>query len=222
MTEASNTPEQAAETTESIASRVHLPEGFGAVRIEEVILRFKTDKVGYKRPDITLGVPVPTADYLVQILNDGNTAEIDYVLALMKDSIVSFARDQVSSKDNFTQEDLDLEKLKFHYIATLPPSERRGSGISKEVWEAFGEHYMKVMPALNGKTEEAVANAVKIYMQKFQQHKTQKKLLGYLKEQLALYMQSAGWEEFSEPVEFLTNKIDTLMLIDEDAALLNL
>jgi len=85
------------------------------------------------------------------------------------------------------QEDLDISKLTIDAIANLPPSERKGAGIAKEVWKQFAEDYIAIMPSLQGKSVENVTNAAKIFVARMQPCKTNKPVLSRLKDYLNLY-----------------------------------
>ena len=105
----------------------------------------------------------------------------------------------------------------------MPKAERTGGGISKEVWEAFGKDYVSVMPGVTGKSADQVGNACKLLLAKFQPVKTNKKVISFLKEQLALYFSSTqNAEEFQECYEFLDSKAESLLKADEASLLANL
>lgn len=79
------------------------------------------------------------------------------------------------------------------------------------------------MPGVTGKTAEQVANAVKIFLNKLQQVKTNKPVLKLLKGQLALYVNSSpNAENYSDCVTFLTEKADAFLNMTEAALLANL
>lgn len=187
---------------------------------------FKKDKkLGIKKPTLELTIPEVTINGLVEALSSEDTKQRDYILALVNDDIFRAVREQLNSeeKEIKSQEDLDLTKLSLEYLANQPASERRGGGIGKEVWEEFSKDYLEVMPAVTGKTAEQTGNAIKLLLNKFQQVKTNKPVLKFLKEQLALWFsKSPNAEEFMECFEFLDKKADTLLATDEATLLANL
>lgn len=180
-------------------------------------------KVLTKRPSIKLAIPMPTFDGLLEALSDPKMQQ--YILEILEETVVNAARVQVG--DDLTpvndQDHLDISKLTLSFLAAQPRSERRGGGIAKEVWDAFGKDYVEVMPAVSGKTAEQIGNAVKILMQKFQPAKSQKPVIAYLREQLAVwYENTRQQEEFAECYEFLDEKAKTLLAADETALLASL
>lgn len=211
------------------------------VQMREVDFHFKTprsekkDKDGkpvddlgrplLKRPSVKLNIPYVTFDGLIEGLSDPSTKIPQYVLDIINDALIDEARVQVSDEANpvTSQDQLDLSKLTLSYLANQPKSERRGGGISKEVWEDFYKDYIEVMPAATTKSAEAVGNAAKLLLAKFQPVKTQKNIISYLQEQLALWFStSAKAEELAECYDFLNKKAQALLAADEDALLLQL
>jgi hypothetical protein len=76
------------------------------------------------------------------------------------------------------------------------------------------------MPGVTGKTAEQIGNAAKIFLNKFQAVKTNKPVIKLLQSQLAVYLNSSpNAESFSECVEFLVNKAEALLAVDEAALL---
>jgi hypothetical protein len=184
---------------------------------------FKKDELGNKRPTIELKYPVPTIDGVIAALQDQKQAK--FILETLAAESYKAARQQVGAETNpvNSQEELDLSQLTLEFLANLPEAERRGGGIGKEVWEAFGKDYLEVMPGVTGKSAEQIGNAVKLLLAKLQPVKTNKKVLAFLKEQLALYIRTTeNGEEYAECVEFLMGKCDALMAADEAALLSNL
>lgn len=194
---------------------LHMPNPH--ITLSEVNFSFRKDKTtGNKRASFKLKLPVPTFAGLVEALQDEKQQQ--YVIGLISDDIYKAARVQVDdeSKPVSSQSELDLSKISLKHLAYLPPAERRGGGIAKEVWEAFEKDYVAVMPGLTGKDVERVTNAATILGKKFQPVKTQKKIITFLKEQLALWFSnSENAEEFQEVYDFLDNKATELLATDE-------
>lgn len=207
--------------SDAINKLLHMPHPH--VQMKETKFTFRKDKLGNKRAPITLYLPTPTIDGLAEALQDER--QQNYVLSLLYDDIYKAARAQVDSEEKPVNEqsELNLEVLTLKHLAYLPPAERRGGGIAKEVWEAFEKDYNAVMPTLTGKEPERIANAATILGKKFQPVKTQKKIITFLREQLALWFSnSPNAEEYQEVYEFLDNKADELLKTDEAKLLENL
>ena len=197
--------------------------------VEEQEMKFffkeKTDELGNtsKKPTVVLPVPVPTIDGLIEDLSDEKVTS--FVMELVAEAIKKAVKAQVDDADNpvTEQSQLDTSIITLKYLANQPAAERRGGGISKETWEAFGQDYLEIMPAITGKKVENIQNAVTIFLKKYQPVKTNKPVLKLLREQLALYTTSTkNLEEFSECVTFLDKKAETLLTADEAKLLENL
>lgn len=205
--------------------KVHLNIPSPTVFMVENSFHFKKDDLGNKRPTLKLSYPVPTLEGVIKALEDDKQRQ--YVLDILAAEVYKAVRSQLTNDDGApavnTQEELDLSKLTLEYLANVPAAERRGGGISKETWEAFGKDYLAVMPAVQGKTAEQVSNAVKIFLAKFQPIKTNKQILKVMREYLALWASNTqNLEEFADCYEFLDKKVETLLAADETALLANL
>ena len=204
-------------------STIVLPDSVKNVDLTNVKFNFRKDKeLGTKRPSVELAIPIPTVDGIVEILKAGGNA-----LQLLKDAlfdvIYAQARDQVDTNEGITQGTLDLSKLSWDYIANLPKAERAGTGIPKEVWEDFGKDYLEVMPAVTGKSAEQIANASKLLVGKLVACKSNKKIITFLREQVALWFANTpNAENFADVYQFLDKKAETLLLADDSALLANL
>lgn len=197
------------------------------VDVKEVKFHFKKAKneLGEetKRPTVELSLPVPSIEGIVAILESGNQKAQELLLDAVAEVVYARARDIVNEREDINQQNFPMEELAWEKIASLPKAERRGGGISKETWEKFGADYLEVMPAVTGKDKEKIETAVKILLGKFNTVKTNKPVLKLLKEQLALYISSSpNAEEFVDCVEFLNNKADSLINMDEASLLANL
>jgi hypothetical protein len=85
------------------------------------------------------------------------------------------------------------------------------------------EDYVAVMPGATGKSVEAVTNAAKILGNRLSQVKTNEPVLKLLVSQLSIYAEnSPNYQEYAEVVEFLLNKADTFLNLDEKELLANL
>lgn len=184
---------------------------------------FKKDELGNKRSTIELALPILTREGLIQALDDEKITS--YILDVLSGESYKAARQQVGAEEKpvNTQEELDVAKLTVAALANLPKAERTGGGISKETWADFNKDYIEVMPGVTGKTAEQVGNAAKLLIAKFQPVKTNKKVIAFLRDQLAQYFSSTpNAEDFQECYEFLDNKAQTLLEADEAKLLENL
>lgn len=170
-----------------------------------------------KRATIEVDLPLISIEGIVAALKAGGK-QLDLVLEACRNIQLERAREIVNDDEKITKDNFPVDQLAWAAIAELPKAERRGGGISKEVWEEFAKDYVAAMPAIANKTEEQVKNAAKIYLNKFQQAKTNKPVLNALKSQLALYVSNApNAEQYSECVEFLVEKADKFLnLTDAD------
>lgn len=200
------------------------------VDIKEYKFHFKKVKdeatgLESKRPTVELSLPVPSVEGIIQILEEGTDKpkNLELLLEAVAEVIQERARELVNEKEDINQDNFPLDELTWEKIANLPKAERRGGGISKEVWEEFAADYITVMPAVTKKSAEQVGNAAKILLNKFNAVKTNKPVLKLLKDQLGLYVtNSPNAETYQECVEFLTKKADALLSVDEAQLLANL
>lgn len=192
------------------------------VDVKETKFHFKKDDLGNKRETVELKLPTPSVEGLVKILETGGKG-LELLLAAASDIVIAQARSILNDSDTMSAKDFPMEQCFWEFIANMPEAEKRGRGIAKEVWEAFGKDYIAVMPAVTGKTADQVGNAVKLFLNKFQAVKSNKPVISKLKEQLAIYVSnSPNAEEYADAVKFLSEKADTLLAADETALLNNL
>ena len=184
---------------------------------------FKKDELGNKRDTVELQLPKPTFDGILAALEVEKQAQ--YIIDCVFADQVFQAKLQVGHETNPVnkQEDLDISKLTIDAIANLPPSERKGAGIAKEVWKQFAEDYIAIMPSLQGKSVENVTNAAKIFVARMQPCKTNKPVLSRLKDYLNLYFtKTTIQEDMQEVYTFLNEKIEAFLKLDEATLLQNL
>lgn len=195
----------------------------GLTKMTEVKYNFRKDELGNKRPSVTALIPYVTIDGLVEALGDEKVQ--NYILEVVNATIYDAGKIQVNDEEKpvNTQEEFDLSKLTLEFLANQPAAERRGGGISKEIWEAWAADYLEVMPAATGKKKENVGNAATLFIKKFQPVKTDKPVLAKLKEQLDIYTTATErLEEFQDCVTFLINKVESLINSDSAKLLENL
>lgn len=178
---------------------------------------------GTKRPTVELALPFPSVEGIVEILTgEGKEKELELLREAINDVVTAAARTIVNDDEEINSENFPYDKVTWSAIANMPKAERRGGGISKEMWEAFAADYIEVMPALSGKKLEQLQRATKVYLSKFSQIKTDKPVLKLLKDQLTIYASSPKADEFVDCITFLTTKADTLLKADSSSLLANL
>lgn len=194
------------------------------VDVRDYKFHFKTteDKetgLKVKRPTVELSLPVPSVEGAIAAIEAGGK-QLDLLLEAMAAMVVSRAREIVNEKEDVTQDNFPMQELAWETIANLPEAEKRGRGIPKEIWEAFAEDYVAVMPGLTGKTEKQVQAAADIFLDKFNKHRANKNVIRLLKDQLGIYISnSSNAETFMECVAFLNDKADRLMKADDSSIL---
>ena len=185
------------------------------VEQKPAIFRFKKDKLGNKRANVELALPVPSVEGVVKILTEGQTPEgkksLDLLMEAIYDVVRGVAATIVGDKEDISAENFPYSSVLWNAIANMPKADRR-TGPDQEVWEAFAKDYIAVMPAVTGKTVENCTNATLVYMKKFSQVKANKKVLAQLKDQLALYANtSKDAENFEEILSLLNDKCDAYL-----------
>jgi hypothetical protein len=195
--------------TDSAATPATIVPNFDkTVDAKDFKFRWKKDKLGNQRPTIEIKAGVPSMEGFVEILTKGGKG-----LELLQDAAYDVIRDALGAyfaeNETATADSLDLTKFTWEAIANQPKADRRASTISDEDWAAFAKDYIEVMPAVTNKSVEAVTNATVVYLKKFSIVKTDKPVLGKLKEQLALYMNTTKkGEDFVEILDLLNRKLD--------------
>jgi hypothetical protein len=185
-----------------------------------------------KRPPVTLTVPIPTYDGLLEALSSEDPKIAPFILDLVEEAIKDQIRTQISDEDKPVnrQEDLDLSKLTIQFIANLPKSERTGGGISKEAWEEWSKDYIETMVplrAVGGITKEdatdKVTKAAKLMTSRFNPCKTDKPVLTFLRGQLAQWASNTkNLEDHGEIFNYLDNKASDLLARDLTSQLASL
>ena len=197
------------------------------VDVKEYKFHFKTVKdkesgIETKRPTIELKLPVPSVEGIIAILEAGGK-QLELLQSAVSDIVVAQARSLLSDNENMTADNFPYAQCTWEFVANMPEAEKRGRGIPKEVWEEFAADYIEVMPSITGKTSEQVALAAKLFLNRFQQVKTNKPVIGKLREQLAIYANNSKQaENFADCVKFLDDKANDLLEADETALLANL
>jgi len=141
----------------------------------------------------------------------------------MEGEINSQVRSILYEDTALTAATFPIERLSWKYISEIPPVQRRGGGIPKEIWDAFEADYIAVMPDATGKTVEQVTNAAKCLRNKLTAVRTQIPVLNLLVEQMAIYTKaSPEIEEFQDCITFLADKADMFLNVTDEDLLANL
>lgn len=192
------------------------------VRTEKFEFRFKKDKLGNKRANLDLEVPVPNVTGIISIIEGGGKG-----LQLLEDAVSDTVRQAIASwvadtdADKASQATLPLANFTWDAIANQDKKDRRSATISEESWTAFGQDYVGVMKRVQpSKTDEMLNNAVKVFLAKFAMFKTDKATLNKMKQQLAIYMENTeSGEDHAEILELLTRRLENYLAADDVAAL---
>lgn len=179
-------------------------------------------EVESKRPTVELDLPLMSIEGMVKEFEAGGK-RLDLLIEAVREYQINRARELVNEREDINAANFPYAELKWETIANLPKAERRGGGIPKETWEEFSKDYVAVMPGVTGKSIEQVTNAAKILLNKFQLVKTNKPVLKLLKDQVSLYANSSpNAEQYSDCIQFLVEKADTFINLDDAALLANL
>ena len=193
----------------------------------EFKFHFKTVKdkesgIETKRPTVELKLPIPSVEGIVRILETGGKG-LELLQSAVADVVAAQARSILNDNDAINADNFPFDQCAWEVIANMPEAEKRGRGIPKEMWDDFAADYIAVMPAVTGKSAEQVALAAKLFLNKFQQVKTNKPVVQKLREQLAIYANNSKQaESFVDCIKFLDDKAEALMQADETALLANL
>lgn len=180
-----------------------------------------------KRPPITFtGVKIPTIAGIVDYLYNDSQPEksqkvAQFIVDLVEDAIKDQIRSQLTDGDKpvMAPEQLDHSKLDLFAIASMPKSERTGGGISKEVWEEFEKDYIAVMGPIR-ESDEKAAKAAKLMVGRFNNCRTDKPVLTFLREQLGIWFTNTqNAEDFAEVYNYLDERAGTLLNRDSEAVL---
>ena len=195
-----------------------------SVDVKPVTFNFKKSKdkdtgIETIREAVQLAIPYPSVDGIVAILENGGK-ELELLQDAIGDVINAQARELLYEDTAMSAATLPVDKLSWKFIANMPKAQRRGGGIPKETWEAFGKDYIAVMPAATGKNTEQVTNMAKILTTKLANVKTNKDVLELVVEQITIYADnSENVADFADCVEFLAKKADDLLNVSPEELL---
>lgn len=201
--------------------------------IKEFKYRFKKTDFG-QRASVSISAPVISLAQIAQIAmsteKNSEGVEVPSKQAeLLQEAVYAIYQDQirefVNGDEKISQDSFPFDKVTWDAIATMDRTSRRGAGITKDTWEAFSKDYCAVMPAITGKSAEAVAQAANIFVRKFRDVTGNLKVVEKLRTYLAMYVEAPGSkaEEFEDVIEFLVKKAsDMLEAQDKEVSLANL
>ena len=191
-----------------------LPNFDQTVDVKEYKFNFRKDDLGNKRPTVELKLPIPSVEGIVKILEAGGK-QLELLIAAVEGIVLQQARALLNDNEGMTAATFPTDQCVWDFIANIPETDKRGSGISKEVWEAFSKDYVAVMPGATGKSAQQVALAAKLLASKFNPVKTQKDVITILRDQLAIYANtSTNAESFQDCIKFLSEKAEMLLASD--------
>ena len=169
---------------------------------------------GVKRESITLEIP----SISLQEAIDAGDKSIAYLEAMIQNEFSAAVRTILTDDLTITgQANFPWDKLSWTAIITESESERKGRGIPKETWDDFVADFISVMSAASSKSETQIKNVAAMIKSKLQPVKFNKPVLEkFISDYLAVYTQSAArLEEFSDVVEFLNNKANEFLTLDQ-------
>lgn len=192
------------------------------VQTHKFEFRFKKDKLGNKRPNLELEASVPNLEGIIEIIqNGGKGLELlqEVVADTIRNSVAGWVAD--TDPEKATQALFPLAAHTWEAIANQDKKDRRSVTISDESWTAFGQDYVAVMKRVQpSKTDEMLANAVKVFLAKFAMFKGDKNTLNKMKGQLAIYIENTeSGEDHAEILELLTRRLENYLAADDVAAL---
>lgn len=190
------------------------------VVMQEVTLNFRKDALGFKRPPIAFKVPRPSIEGLVNIIEKGG-AELELVfdsmLATQQAQLRALVNELIEAGANVTADVIDIAKLSWEYLASMPAKERASSVPTKELFDAFVVDYVAVMPEATGKPVEKVKLAAKIFSGKLAAVKTNKAMLAILQGQLDIWFEKTEKaEDLQEVYSYLAGKMVDLLAAEDN------
>lgn len=175
-----------------------------------------------KHPSVNLTLNTLEAEDLLAIVQAGGK-ELELLLESVNDVIYQEARsvvaDALQDKKAVDQAliDANADKLSWIAIANKPKAERKGNGISTEVWDAFAEDYKTVMATVQpDKTAEQIATAATHISKKFANCRFNKPVIATLRSYVAAwFVATPNQEDFGTVYEALEQRAETLLNADE-------
>jgi hypothetical protein len=182
-----------------------------------VDFNFRT-KDGYKRPTVSLEVPVPTAEGVAELLVHEDAKVVCLVVDTVAAVLTSYVRGFVDADADFDQAKLEAliadGKVSIETIANLPKSER--SMLTKEDLEGFAKDYISIMPEATGKSIEKVTAAAGLFIERYKRAAGDNEVLTVLRDQLAVFIDHATpdmLETHERAISYLATKVEELLSI---------
>lgn len=185
----------------------------------------KGGEVKWKRPTLEVNIPMLTKAGLITALQSGDKS-MELALEQANEAILQRARSMIATEleknegVELTPEVINLDELSFLKIAELPRGER-GSGISKEDWQAFVDDYMLVMqspeaialfPDHKPRSLDILKSHATLLAGKFNQVKSRKDVVTKMDNFLDVWAgASKSLEEFQAQYELLKAKAKAIM-----------
>lgn len=197
------------------------------VDVKEVTFNFRKTKdeatgIETKREAVVAKLQIPSVEGIVKILEQGGKP-LELLQQAVATVVEDYAKSLLADDSSLTSENFPADTINWETIANLPDTDRRGRGISKELWEDFLKSYIETMPAVIGKPVDVVKKQASIMAAKFQPLRTHEKkneLLPKFIEMLTLYVSHAqDAEQYGACIEFLLKKADQFMNADTSANL---
>ena len=177
---------------------------------------------GKKLPSITVGLPVPSAEGILEIIQAGGK-ELELLLASVQDvvydaarTIVNDIREKLPDGQEVKPDMIDLAKLAWSVIANTAAVERRGLGLSDDDWDSFAADYRAIMPKATGKDIDRIEKHIQLFKKKFYPCRNDKKALTVLSDMLSLWaVNTSTMEDNKDVYEYLKGRVDTLLQEEE-------
>ncbi len=187
---------------------------------------------GKKLPTAELFLPIPKADYLVEILQNAGDkfakekallmdAVSDVVYGVARGQINAFREVAANKETPITMNVLNPEKLDWTAIANMPKGERGSSVPSDEDIKSFLESYLQVMPEATNKSKEKIENHCALFMLKFKKQRGQKDLLEVMLNALSIYVTTVAesapdvLDDNATVVEYFQNMLERYLKSEE-------
>lgn len=175
-----------------------------------------------KQPSVELDIPSLEISDLLSIIEKGGKS-LELLLEAANDVIYQEARnvigEAIETKKELTQELIaaNHSNLDWEAIANKPKAERKGNGISSDVWEAFAVDYAQVMAMVQAdKSDKQIQTAALHLSKKFANCRFNKPVIGTLRSYLAAWFSATpNKEEFAAVYDALDNRAETLLNADE-------
>lgn len=176
------------------------------------------------RAPIDLVIRTLTAEGVKDMLDKGGK-EAQLIVEACAEIVINRAKEIVTEllADNkeVNAETFPIDACGWEAIANLPQAERKGRGISQELWEAFVESYTKYFLS-KGFEQTKVETAAGIFVKRFQSVKTNKPMLEKLREYLSAWFNDGVTDDDAGLVEvykFLSGKLEEFLASDPTADL---